>query len=353
MNRRTTLAVAISALAASPGSPKGPPTRTTPPTATSVMARRPTLSSCGPTAAHEETLMPQITVLRSRSFVATVVTLLLVGGGTAAASPPPEDAVALPVAEVTLDDFSITMPDTLPAGAVRVEATNVGAEDHEVSFARVVDGATVADVAAADQQSDSAADALLDFYGGATEVRPGATETVEVDLPAGTYLVLDLIPSSDGTPHVDLGMVKVVTVGDAAGTSATSNSVAATELLVDDVDATIELFEYGFAISDGFDGDGRVLVTNSGEQTHDLSIFRIGESGSYDELLFTVSSGGWVDPTLYLGYGGVSMIDPGVGVVVELHLEPGEYAIACFVPDTGDGRQHLLHGMIQPLTIQE
>ena len=121
---------------------------------------------------------------------------------------------------------------------------------------------------------------------------------------------------------------------------------------MDDVEATIELFEYGFAISDGFDGEGRVLVTNSGEQAHDLSIFRIGESGSYDEFLFTVSGGGWVDPTLYPGYGGVSTIDPGVEAIVELHLEPGEYAIACFVPDTGDGRPHLKHGMIQPLTIE-
>ncbi len=121
---------------------------------------------------------------------------------------------------------------------------------------------------------------------------------------------------------------------------------------MDDVEATIELFEYGFTISDGFDGDGRVLVTNSGEQAHDLSIFRIGESGSYDELLFNVSGGGSVDPTVYLGYGGVSAIDPGVAAVVELQLEPGEYAIACFVPDTGDGRPHLKHGMIQPLTIE-
>ena len=87
----------------------------------------------------------------NRSLVATVAILLLVGGGAAAASTPPDDAGALPVVEVTLDDFSFTMPDTLPAGAVRIEATNVGAEDHEVSFARVIDGATVADVAAADE----------------------------------------------------------------------------------------------------------------------------------------------------------------------------------------------------------
>ena len=257
----------------------------------------------------------------------------------------------MPIVEVTLDDYSFTMPDTLPAGAVRIEATNVGAEDHEVSFARVIDGATVADVVAAAEESDSAADVLLDFHGGPTSVRPGATETVEVDLPAGTYLVLDFIPSPDGTPHIDLGMFKVVTVGGATHTGSAPDSVAAAELAVDDVEATIELFEYGFTISDGFDGQGRVLVTNSGEQAHDLSIYRLGESGSYDEFLFTVSGEGWLDPALYPGYGGISAIEPGAAAVVELQLEPGEYAIACFVPDTGDRRPHLKHGMIQPLTI--
>ena len=293
--------------------------------------------------------MPHLVDLHWRSLVAAVTIVLLVGDGTAAASAPPDEPGALTVVEVTLDDYSFAMPDTLPAGAVRIEATNVGAEDHEVSFARVIDGATVADVAAA--ESNTAADALLDFYGGPTEVRPGASETVEVDLPAGTYLVLDFIPSPDGTPHVDKNMFKVVTVGGATGTSE-APAPSAAELAVDDVEATIDLFEYGFNISDGFDGDGRVLVTNSGEQAHDISIFRIDESGSYDELLFNASGGGAVDPTLYLGYGGVSTIDPGVAAVVELRLEPGEYAIACFVPDTGDGRPHLKHGMIQPLTIE-
>ncbi len=61
-------------------------------------------------------------------------------------------------------------------------------------------------------------------------MRPGATETVEVDLPAGTYLVLDFIPSPDGTAHVDQGMVKVVTVGGATGTSEPPDSIAAAEL---------------------------------------------------------------------------------------------------------------------------
>ena len=157
-----------------------------------------------------------------------------------------------------------------------------------------------------------------------------------------------MIPTSDGTSHVDLGMVKVVTVGAAVATSAASEPIGAAELPVEDVEATIELFEYGFAISDGFDGQGRVLVTNSGEQAHDLSIFRIGDSGSYDELLFTVSAGGWVDPTVYPGYGGLSMVDPGVEAVVELSLEPGDYAIrhrrrqtapqARHDPATGDRR---------------
>ena len=119
-----------------------------------------------------------------KTLVVTVAILLLVGGGSAAASTPPDNPGSLPIVEVTLDDYSFTMPDTLPAGAVQIEATNVGAEDHEVSFARVIDGATVADVAAAAEESLSAADALLDFHGGPTEVRPGTGSPLRLPLCA-------------------------------------------------------------------------------------------------------------------------------------------------------------------------
>lgn len=109
-------------------------------------------------------------------------------------------------------------------------------------------------------------------------------------------------------------MVKVVTVGDPDTTSAPTTSGPA-ELRLSDVEATIDLVEYDFAMSDRFDGDGRVLVTNSGEQTHVLAIFRIGETGTYEEFVAIVSRDDWVDPSLYPGYGGIAPIDPGVEAI--------------------------------------
>jgi len=42
---------------------------------------------------------------------------------------------------------------------------------------------------------------------------------------------------------------------------------------------------------------------------------------------------------------------PGTSNDIELSLEPGTYAMLCFVPDTSDGNPHFIHGMIDQLTI--
>ena len=266
----------------------------------------------------------------------------------AAASTPPEDG-ALPLIEVTLDDYSFTMPDALPAGAVRIEATNVGEEDHQLTLARVRDGYTPDDVFTAAAESESAALALLQFYAGPNSVRPGATEAVEVELPAGTYLALCVIAAPDGAPHFAHGMLKVLPVGDAAATSVPPDEIL--ELPTDGVEGLIHVFDYGFALPEGFDGSGRFTVTNDGEQSHELTIYRIGDGGSYDDYAATVESGGAPDPVVYPGYGGVTPIEPGDSTIVELQLPPGEYVFICFIPDTGDEAPHFAHGMIQPVTV--
>jgi len=37
--------------------------------------------------------------------------------------------------------------------------------------------------------------------------------------------------------------------------------------------------------------------------------------------------------------------------VIEVNLQPGEYALICFLPDAKDGKPHLLHGMLKQLKI--
>jgi uncharacterized cupredoxin-like copper-binding protein len=44
--------------------------------------------------------------------------------------------------------------------------------------------------------------------------------------------------------------------------------------------------------------------------------------------------------------GGPNNVDPGQSVTATVHLEPGEYGVACFIPADSDGKTHAEHGMI-------
>jgi uncharacterized cupredoxin-like copper-binding protein len=44
-------------------------------------------------------------------------------------------------------------------------------------------------------------------------------------------------------------------------------------------------------------------------------------------------------------------MEPGGAAQFTVALEPGDYVLACFVPDAGDGKAHLAHGMAQPVKI--
>jgi uncharacterized cupredoxin-like copper-binding protein len=44
-------------------------------------------------------------------------------------------------------------------------------------------------------------------------------------------------------------------------------------------------------------------------------------------------------------------MDPGASADFSVTLDPGDYALVCFVPDAGDGKAHIAHGMAQAVKI--
>jgi hypothetical protein len=42
---------------------------------------------------------------------------------------------------------------------------------------------------------------------------------------------------------------------------------------------------------------------------------------------------------------------PGDRELFGVNLEPGEYALLCFVPDDEDGKPHIQHGMAKQFTV--
>jgi hypothetical protein len=44
-------------------------------------------------------------------------------------------------------------------------------------------------------------------------------------------------------------------------------------------------------------------------------------------------------------------MDGGRHAYINANLEPGNYALVCFMPDAKDGKPHLMHGMIKEVKV--
>jgi hypothetical protein len=113
-------------------------------------------------------------------------------------------------ANVTLADFSITLPEAVEAQQVWA-ITNNGPQPHEMNILKLADGATMADVAAF-----FAAPAGPPPYtdaGGLQGIMSGATALLETNFEPGNYVALCFIPDPEtGEPHVNLGMATEFTI---------------------------------------------------------------------------------------------------------------------------------------------
>ena len=89
--------------------------------------------------------------------------------------------------DVTLTEYEITMPDTIPAGPVVFRITNAGQEEHSFEV-----------------EGDDFEEELEH------NLAPGATDSLRVDLSPGPYTIY--CPVAD---HVTEGMNKPITVGSA------------------------------------------------------------------------------------------------------------------------------------------
>ena len=54
-----------------------------------------------------------------------------------------------------------------------------------------------------------------------------------------------------------------------------------------------------------------------------------------------------------LPLGGVSPLAAGGTSYLPVDLQPGRYALICFLPDMKDGKQHFEHGMVQEFEVLE
>jgi uncharacterized cupredoxin-like copper-binding protein len=109
----------------------------------------------------------------------------------------------------------------------------------------------------------------------------------------------------------------------------------------------------------GFEGPGevpagpvRLTVVNDADQLHHLTLVKLRDGVSFDEVAHAAHAGdaAAVEAKI-VDIGGINALDPHATGVAEFTIdEPGQYALVCFVPDR-EGRSHLTHDMVKPLTV--
>ena len=258
-------------------------------------------------------------------------------------------APAANVVTITASDYVFGMPDTIPAGLTTFRLLNQGREPHQaVIFS--VPGKSFAELEAAAVPKGSEAEwsrALYElhptFPGGPGVVMGADSSIITTNLPPGNYLIACFIPSPDGKWHVQKGMFHRLVV-----TPAPATATAAAE---PKADITVTLSDYAFATSAPLTaGTHTIRVENSGPQLHELAIERLAPGKTIADWQRWMAGGMKGEPPS-MPVGGFAGPDKGKVGWLTVTLTPGSYLLLCYVPDVKDGAPHVVHGMVQQITV--
>ena len=286
------------------------------------------------------------------------------------------DPFDYPDLSIAAVDYAFEMPATAEAGWTHVLLDNRGMMDHHAMFLRPHEGSTIEDVRAALGGGDFAALFATATSAGGPNVGPGHQASVAMDLEAGQYLVVCVIPNDEGVPHFALGMQAVLEVTEGAAGSAPPEA-----------DAAVNLVEMAFQglPTDATAGTHVWEVANAGAQLHEVVVLRLADGVTIDRAIqifgeppasaspvaspiadHTMASpvaSPIVDQTVaspaaeamagppFAAIGGIAPVSPGGTNYAVLELAAGDHIAICFVPDAQTGAPHFAMGMIAGFTV--
>jgi hypothetical protein len=118
---------------------------------------------------------------------------------------------------------------------------------------------------------------------------------------------------------------------------------------------TVRSFDYRFEAPASIPaGTITFRLENAGKEVHHLWLVQFRNGKTFDDFVkamdaWTPGDGGRM-PTWAVDVGGPNEASPGVNADATVTLEPGRYALVCYVPSP-DGRPHVMKGMIKPFAV--
>jgi hypothetical protein len=277
-----------------------------------------------------------------RSRLGIVITALALAAAMAACGDDEEqgggsEAAAKPrVVRIELTESGFEVPKTVPGGVVRIEFTNSAPGMHSAQLGYADEGHTAQEALESASAWAERGAPLPDWAhtaGGTGRTPSGATVSVTQELSPGRYFVLDVEAEEEVASFFEV-------------------TAAEGEAELPETPARIEAIDYSFESTGLTAGAGRVLVENTGGEPHFVEAAPLTEGSTIADVRRFIRTEKGRPPADFERSFSTAVIDGGLGQVVELDFERGDYALLCFVPDRAGGPPHALKGMISQATVR-
>lgn len=260
---------------------------------------------------------------------------------SAETTPPAQTAPTSNVVTITAREYAFEAPHQLPAGVTNFHFMVKGKEPHHGIMVRLDEGKTFDDLAAA-LKTPGPPPSWAHLDGGMMIGDPEQGSHTTMTLTPGRYALICFIPSADGVPHVAKGMFAPIEVtGTGASTAAEPSP-----------DVTLTLKDYEFDFSTPLTpGDHVIRVETAPGQPHEFVLVRLGQGVTAQQVIATEMGQNKGPRPSYTFMGGVAPMEAGRHAFVNVRLDPGTYAVMCFIPDAKDGKPHFMHGMLKEFKV--
>ena len=240
----------------------------------------------------------------------------------------------------TRDYVFFEMPDSVAAGATTINLVNEGPDLHHVQLIRLEEGKTLGDLMEAMTTSHTFPPWAVEVGGPNTPV-PGGTTAATLDLEAGNYVVICVIPAKDGVLHFMKGMVRTFKV---------YGSQKAAPLPKSDVVLTLRdyTFEFDKPIKAG---KQTIRVENAAQQSHEAVLVQLAPGKTPHDVVNWIMKPEGPPPGKPIG--GTTGLTQGEVNLITYDFTPGKYGLICFLPDAKDGKPHIAHGMTSEFTVAQ
>lgn len=227
-------------------------------------------------------------------------------------------------------------PISADSGRAEITLDNESDADGDLQLIRVEGNQTAAQAAEGLEAATSNKPFPEWFFaaGGPGEVRAGESGTVTQVLEPGTYYAFDVEGDFDPEAAIELEVS-----GDASDETLEPG-------------ATVEAFDYGFETENIVNGENEVVFANTGDEPHHIVYAPlIGDNTAEDMEAFLENEKG-KPPFDENGVKATAAIEGGEDQLVTLDLEPGRYALLCFISDREGGPPHVVKGMIGEVEVE-